>query len=43
MGALILSAGNKGKRYILKNAEVMIHQPLGGVEGQATDIAITGG
>ena len=39
--ALILSAGNKGKRFILPNAEVMIHQPLGGVEGQATDIAIT--
>ncbi len=41
MGALILSSGTKGKRFILKNAEVMIHQPLGGVEGQATDIAIT--
>ena len=40
-GAIILSAGKKGKRYILPNAEVMIHQPLGGVEGQATDIAIT--
>lgn len=40
-GAIILSAGQKGKRYILPNAEVMIHQPLGGVEGQATDIAIT--
>ena len=39
--AVILSAGVKGKRYILPNAEVMIHQPLGGVEGQATDIAIT--
>ncbi|HEU5114221.1 MAG TPA: ATP-dependent Clp protease proteolytic subunit [Candidatus Paceibacterota bacterium] len=39
--AVVLSAGKKGKRYILKNAEVMIHQPLGGVEGQATDIAIT--
>ena len=36
-----LSAGKKGKRYILPNAEVMIHQPLGGVEGQATDIAIS--
>src|SRR3989339_527724 len=34
-------AVKKGKRYILPNAEVMIHQPLGGVEGQATDIAIT--
>ncbi|OGI90796.1 ATP-dependent Clp protease proteolytic subunit [Candidatus Nomurabacteria bacterium RIFCSPLOWO2_01_FULL_40_15] len=40
-GAIILSAGKKGKRFMLPNAEVMIHQPLGGVEGQATDIAIT--
>ena len=40
-GAIILSAGKKGKRHILPNAEVMIHQPLGGVEGQASDIAIT--
>ncbi len=40
-GAIILSAGKHGKRFILPNAEVMIHQPLGGVEGQATDIAIT--
>jgi len=39
--AWILSSGAKGKRYALPNAEVMIHQPLGGVEGQATDIAIT--
>ncbi|MDO8593990.1 MAG: ATP-dependent Clp protease proteolytic subunit [bacterium] len=39
--AIILSAGKKGKRFALPNAEVMIHQPLGGVEGQATDIAIT--
>ncbi len=39
--AMVLSAGKRGKRYILPNAEVMIHQPLGGVEGQATDIAIT--
>ncbi len=39
--ALVLSAGAKGKRFILPNAEVMIHQPLGGAEGQATDIAIT--
>ncbi|MFH1201257.1 MAG: ATP-dependent Clp protease proteolytic subunit [bacterium] len=39
--AIILSAGKKNKRYILPNAEVMIHQPTGGVEGQATDIAIT--
>lgn len=41
MGAVILSAGKKGKRFALPNAEVMIHQPLGGVEGQASDIAIT--
>jgi len=41
MGAVILSAGKKGKRFALPNAEIMIHQPLGGVEGQATDIAIT--
>jgi ATP-dependent Clp protease protease subunit len=40
-GAIVLSAGKKGKRYILPNAEVMIHQPLGGAEGQATDIAIS--
>jgi len=40
-GALILSSGKAGKRFILPNAEVMIHQPLGGVEGQATDIAIS--
>ncbi len=40
MGAMILSAGAKGKRFILPNAEVMIHQPLGGTEGQASDIAI---
>lgn len=39
--ALVLSAGTKGRRFILKNAEVMIHQPSGGAEGQATDIAIT--
>jgi len=39
--AMILSAGKKGKRFALPNAEIMIHQPLGGVEGQATDIAIT--
>lgn len=38
MAAFILSSGKKGKRYILKNAEVMIHQPLGGVKGQATEI-----
>ena len=40
-GAMVLSAGQKGKRMILPNAEVMIHQPLGGTEGQASDIAIT--
>jgi ATP-dependent Clp protease protease subunit len=41
MGAMILSSGAKGKRYSLTNSEVMIHQPLGGVEGQASDIEIT--
>ncbi len=40
MGAFLLSCGEKNKRYILPNAEVMIHQPLGGVEGQATEIKI---
>ncbi len=40
-GAWLLSAGAKGKRYALPNAEIMIHQPLGGAQGQATDIAIT--
>lgn len=40
MGAVILCGGAKGKRFALPNAEVMIHQPLGGVEGQATDIRI---
>ena len=40
MGAFLLSCGKKGKRYILPNAEVMIHQPLGGVNGQATEIKI---
>jgi len=39
--AILLSAGQKGKRYALPNAEVMIHQPHGGAEGQATDIEIT--
>ena len=39
--AILLSAGEKGKRYALPNAEVMIHQPSGGAEGQATDIEIT--
>lgn len=41
MGAMILSQGAKGKRFILPNAEVMIHQPLTGVEGQASDIEIS--
>lgn len=40
MGAFLLAGGTKGKRYLLPNTRVMIHQPLGGVEGQATDIAI---
>ncbi len=40
MGAFLLSAGTKGKRYSLPNAEIMIHQPLGGVRGQAEDIKI---
>jgi len=40
MGAFLLSCGKKGKRYILPNAEVMIHQPLGGASGQATEIKI---
>jgi len=40
MAALLLSAGAKGKRYALPNSRVMIHQPLGGAEGQATDIEI---
>lgn len=40
MGALILSAGTKGKRYVLPHARIMIHQPLGGAQGQATDIGI---
>ncbi|NCD06463.1 MAG: ATP-dependent Clp endopeptidase proteolytic subunit ClpP [Spirochaetia bacterium] len=40
MAALLLAAGAKGKRHILPSARVMIHQPWGGVEGQATDIAI---
>ncbi len=39
-GAWLLSAGTKGKRFALPNAEIMIHQPLGGAEGQATDIEI---
>ena len=40
MGALLLSIGAKGKRYALQNSEIMIHQPLGGTKGQATDIRI---
>ena len=40
MGAFLLTAGTKGKRYVLPNSEVMIHQPLGGAQGQATEIAI---
>ena len=40
MGAFLLSCGKKGKRYVLPHAEVMIHQPLGGAQGQATEIKI---
>ncbi len=40
MGAFLLAAGTKGKRYALPNSEIMIHQPLGAAEGQATDILI---
>jgi len=40
MGAILLAAGTKGKRFALPNARIMIHQPLGGVQGQATDIDI---
>lgn len=40
MGALLLAAGQKGKRYALPHARIMIHQPLGGFQGQATDIGI---
>ena len=40
MAAFLLSSGTKGKRYILPNSEVMIHQPLGGAQGQATEIKI---
>ena len=40
MGAFLLAAGTKGKRYALPNADVMIHQPLGGAQGQAEDIRI---
>ena len=40
MGAVLLAAGTKGKRYALPNARIMIHQPLGGAQGQASDISI---
>jgi ATP-dependent Clp protease protease subunit len=40
MGALLLAAGAKGKRYALPNSRILIHQPLGGSQGQAADIAI---
>jgi len=40
MGAFLLTAGEKGKRYALPNSEIMIHQPLGGTQGQASDIQI---
>lgn len=40
MGAFLLSSGAKGKRYALPNSEIMIHQPLGGAQGQATDIKV---
>jgi ATP-dependent Clp protease protease subunit len=41
MGAHLLAAGTKGKRFALPNARIMIHQPSGGAQGQATDIEIT--
>jgi ATP-dependent Clp protease protease subunit len=41
MASVLLSAGTKGKRFILPNSEVMIHQPWGGAQGQATDIEIS--
>lgn len=40
MGALLLASGTKGKRYALPNSEIMIHQPLGGIQGQASDMEI---
>jgi ATP-dependent Clp protease protease subunit len=40
MGAILLAAGNKGKRYALPHSRILIHQPLGGFQGQATDIDI---
>jgi ATP-dependent Clp protease protease subunit len=41
MGAVLLTAGTKGKRSALKHSRIMIHQPMGGVQGQASDIEIT--
>lgn len=41
MGAIILAGGTKGKRFAFKNSEIMIHQPLGGVKGQAMDMEIS--
>ena len=41
MGSILLSAGEKGKRFALQNSEIMIHQPMGGAQGQATDIEIS--
>lgn len=41
MGAVLLAAGQKGKRYVLPNSQIMLHQPAGGVVGQATEIEIT--
>ena len=40
MGALLLSAGSKGKRFALPNSRIMLHQPMGGFHGQATDVEI---
>ena len=40
MGAFLLAGGTKGKRYALPNSEIMIHQPLGGTQGQATEVEI---
>ena len=40
MGAFLLSSGAKGKRFALPNSEIMIHQPLGGIQGQTTDMQI---
>jgi len=41
MGAVLLAGGKKGKRFSLPNSEILIHQPMGGMEGQATEIEIT--